>query len=318
MSDENNLMAQNRIKGHRRFNILAFDGGGVRGTLQAVITSRILDANPNFLRDTDFIAGTSTGAIQALGLAAGRAPHQIEEMYTLLMERVFADRLLDDIRDLWRAYGADYDNKNLRGILREQFGDMRLGELDKRVAITAFALDSGPNSDHRSWKLKVFHNFPGQDSDDDALVVDVALRSSAAPVYFPTYQGYIDGGVVANNPAMVAVAQALDGRSASVPLENIQLLSLGTGRSCRWVEGENHDWGAAQWAPYILFISPEGSVEMTDFQCRQILGDRYFRLNPILTDKVPLDGWERVPELVQIAREEDLVPMNRWIEEKWC
>jgi patatin-like phospholipase/acyl hydrolase len=47
----------------------------------------------------------------------------------------------------------------------------------------------GPNS---------FHNLNNHSSsNDNDFVVDVILRSSAAPVYFSAYQGFIDGGVFA-------------------------------------------------------------------------------------------------------------------------
>lgn len=316
MADDKRLKAED-IKSYRRFNILSLDGGGVRGTVEAVITSRILKEHPNFLRDTDLITGTSTGAIQALGLAAGFTPHQITDMYVNLMKHVFADSFLDDFRDLWRLAGADYSNKNLKHLLRDQFGDMTLGDLEKRVAIPAFDLDNGPDSSYRSWKLKVFHNFPGQDSDADERVVDVALRSSAAPVYFPTVDGFIDGGVVANNPSMVGIAQALDPRGGNMPIENVYVLSLGCGRSGRWIKGKNHDWGAMQWAPHILFVALEGSISATHFQCGQLLRDRYHRVDPILPEKLPLDDWKRVPKLIEIAQNEDLADLDRWIGEMW-
>lgn len=317
MADDKKRPKAEDIKSYRRFNILALDGGGVRGTVEAVITSRILQEHPNFMRDTDLLTGTSTGAIQALGLAAGFEPHQITDMYVNLMKIVFADSFLDDFRDLWRLTGADYSNKNLKHLLQDQFGDMTLGDLDKRVAIPAFDLDSGPESEFRSWKLKVFHNFPGADSDADERVVDVALRSSAAPVFFPTVDGYIDGGVVANNPSMVGVAQALDSRAGNMPLQNIHLLSLGCGKSARWIKGNNHDWGAMQWAPHILFLALEGSIDTTHFQCHQLLQERYHRIDPILPNKMPLDDWKKVPRLIEIAQNEDLKDLHKWIEEMW-
>ncbi|KKL22811.1 hypothetical protein LCGC14_2431650, partial [marine sediment metagenome] len=71
---QNQLSATDRIKQYRRFNILALDGGGIRGTIEAVILERLDKEFPNLMRDTDLIVGTSTGGIQALGLAAGYEP----------------------------------------------------------------------------------------------------------------------------------------------------------------------------------------------------------------------------------------------------
>ena len=40
-------------------------------------------------------------------------------------------------------------------------------------------------------------------------VADAAMRSTAAPTYFGIYQGYVDGGVFANNPSMVALTRSI-------------------------------------------------------------------------------------------------------------
>lgn len=66
--------------------------------------------------------------------------------------------------------------------------------------------------DRRTWKPKIFHNFKGDDSDGDALIANVALYTSSAPTYLPSADGYIDGGVFANNPSVVALAQAISGK----------------------------------------------------------------------------------------------------------
>ena len=51
------------------YHILSIDGGGVRGLVACVILERLEAAHPGFLDQVDLFAGTSTGAIVALGMA---------------------------------------------------------------------------------------------------------------------------------------------------------------------------------------------------------------------------------------------------------
>jgi len=317
MPEEKLESAQERIKKRQRFNILALDGGGVEGVIEAVVLERLMKEFPKLLRDVDLIVGSSTGGIQALNLASGKTAPENLESYQDIAKIVFADCFLDDFRDLRKLDGANYSAKNMRRILQLQFGDMVLRDLDKKVAITSFYLDSGSESFCRGWKLKVFHNFDNGDSDGDVRIVDVGLRTSATPIYFPTADGYIDGGVVANNPSMIGITQALDSRGPTVPFESINLLSLGVGFNGHWIKGKNHDWGAFRWAPHLLFMMLEGSVNMVHFQCSQLLGDRYFRINPNLPEKFPLDAWKKIPNLIEAAENIDLERGLEWLEEYW-
>ena len=107
------------------------------------------------------------------------------------------------------------------------------------------------------------HNFPGSHHLDE-LVVDVALRSAAAPTVFPSHQGHIDGGMVANNPSTVAIAMALGHKTPRPALEDIRVLSIGTGLtptiiSLRHNELGNHSM-AAQSVPETSNSASEHSV----------------------------------------------------------
>ena len=84
--------------------------------------------------------------------------------------------------------GSKYDNVNLKQILQETFGAKKLADLKPRVLIASFRLDNQAHDpSKRTWSPKFFHNFPGPDSDGESLVVDVAMETSAAPTYFPSY-----------------------------------------------------------------------------------------------------------------------------------
>ncbi|MDE3170954.1 MAG: hypothetical protein KGL75_12495 [Acidobacteriota bacterium] len=163
------------------------------------------------------------------------------------------------------------------------------------------------------WKAKFFHNFAGPDSDCAEKVANVALRTSAAPTYFPVYQGYVDGGVIANNPSMAAVAQALDAGTGKQQLADLRLLSLGTGVTPAYIAGGRLDWGLAQWAPKLADMMLEGGMGVADYECARLLGPNYFRLAPVLPEPVPLDCVEKIPNLVSYAKQVDIAAAVAWL-----
>jgi uncharacterized protein len=131
----------------------------------------------------------------------------------------------------------------------------------------------------RRWVPRFFHNLNDTVSLDD-LVVDVAMRTSAAPTYFPIYQGFVDGGVFANNPALCAITTAI---SAGIKMEDIVVLSISTGKDGLYLSQKQYgegDWGFLQWAPKLIDLILDGGVEVTDFQCSQIIGERHARPVP--------------------------------------
>ena len=135
--------------------------------LSAVLIARIVKEAPEFLRAVDLIAGTSTGAVLAMGLAAGLAPDQLVALYREHGRDVFADTALDNVRDVGNLIGAQYSAANFKRLLIQRFGDKRLRDLPVRVLVATFDLDNDaydPTA-FRTWKPKFFHNFPGPDSD---------------------------------------------------------------------------------------------------------------------------------------------------------
>jgi len=293
------------------------DGGGIRGILTACILERIDESVPGFLSGVDLIAGTSTGGLLALGLASGMTPAQLRVMYQEFANTVFADTRLDDMRDLGHLIGAEYSNKPLKLLLEHYFGEQSLASLSEpgRVLVSSFDLDNEGKTPNgvRAWKMKFFHNYPGSDSDGDQLAVDVGMRTTMAPSYFPVYQGYIDGGVAATDPAMCALAQALNTQTGGQQLGNIVLLSLGTGYNPHYLTVMDADWGLSQWAPHMLNIMMEGGVSVVDYQCRQILQDCYLRINPPLPIPIGLGSITNIPDLIDLAGSIDISGAVEWV-----
>ncbi len=198
-----------------------------------------------------------------------------------------------------------------KGLLERVIGDTKLGQLSKKVLIATFDLKDETREPPR-WKPKFFHNYPEDGGDDKLRLVDVVLRSAAAPVYFPMYQGYIDGGVAALNPSTCAIAQAFHEGYLDV-----RLLSIGTGKNPRCLEQLDADWGIYQWGLNLVDMVMDGGSEVADYQCRQILADQYFRIQPHLPEPIGMDEWQSVDELIDIADSIDLDPMLNWMKKSF-
>jgi patatin-like phospholipase/acyl hydrolase len=303
------------------FRILTLDGGGIRGFFTARLLCRIESARPGWLDRVDLIAGTSTGSIIAFALARGMAAGDIAAIYEKSAARIFSTSLRERLLDAGGLIGPRYDVRRLAAVLRQVFHDLRLRDLDRKVLVPAFNLDDGnPEASRRRWKPKIFHNFPGPTGDPGALVRQVALYSSAVPVVFAPVDGYIDGGVFAANPTLCAVAQTQDRRSLALPprFDDLRVLSLGTGKSPLHIPERSVEWGMVQWAKPLLGLVLDAGVAAVDYQCRQLLDDRYHRLNPWLDGRpILLDDIEALPLLRQAAEATDLEPTLEWLDRAW-
>ena len=305
--------------------IISFDGGGVRGVIPVVLLQRLQRESGlgELLSKAHLFAGTSTGGLIALSLASELTLEAVLELYQQRAQHIFHKTLLDDIRDLDRLIGAPYKAKNLSGQLRDVFGDRRLDQLNKRVLVPAFDLDNeDPDPAKRTWKPKIFHNFPGPDSDGARRAYNVATYTASAPTYFPTADGYVDGGVFATNPAMCALAQTQDPRNDPDDrgtLDDLVLLSFGTGHSLQYIDGPSHDWGYLQWIRPLINLMLDGVNGIADYQCQQMLRSRYRRIAPTFPPGVTIaeDAVDQIPYMIDFANQLDLGEVIAWLHEHW-
>jgi patatin-like phospholipase/acyl hydrolase len=306
------------------YRVLSIDGGGIRGIVTTVLLTRLRDTPglERFLDSVDLIAGTSTGGLLALGIARGLELDEIRDLYIVDGPKIFDDSWLDDLLDLGKLRGADYKTAPMRRVLKRVLGEnTTLGHLRKRVLITAFDLDNEAKDDlERTWKPKLFHNFPGDGNDRRELAYKVAMYTAAAPTYFPSVDGFVDGGVYANNPSMCALAQTQDTRYRPTPsVDEVVLLSVGTGTSLFSIRGKSLDWGYAQWIKPLINLMLDGISGIADYQCSQMLRDRYHRLAPVFPPEIsiPMDDVAKIPYMIEFAEELDLSSTVRWMRRHW-
>ncbi|WP_028402240.1 patatin-like phospholipase family protein [Ectobacillus panaciterrae] len=306
-----------------RYRILTFDGGGVRGVLSAVLLTRLCNEFPELIRTTHLVAGTSVGSFLALGLGSGKTPSEILQMFSKrnLMSVFSNPNRIPILR-------PRYSNASLKKLLTSFFTpNLRLKDFSKRTIVTAFDV-GGPMQ--ASWKPVFFHNFPLPEA-GGATAVDAAMASAAAPIYFPSYNQLIDGGVFANSPSVAAIALAVDRLLGNQSLDNLVLLSIGTGCEELRITQDTSEWGFGQWSynspekqrskePQfpLLSVMLNGSVEADSLYSQCLLGNRYHRLNPMLSENVALDDVKAYDLLVETALSANLQPTIQFLRHEWC
>jgi len=233
--------------------VLSLDGGGLKGRAIVEMLRQIENAGKSIREHFDFVVGTSTGALIAIGIVYfNYTCDEMDDLIDYVGEEVFVtnsgkvksvlkSRSVSQSCQLLSAKGA-YDTTKLesllQGMLKEGEVDVRMNHVqDKRILITSTDED----------KLFLFKNYVTAATDGnsdkpsevyasaplDACVWKAGRASSAAPFYFDQFdysktRTLRDGGMMANNPTVLAYQEARKLWSVN-PLE---ILSLG----CGWVD----------------------------------------------------------------------------------
>ncbi|MBU5453908.1 patatin-like phospholipase family protein [Caproiciproducens sp. MSJ-32] len=297
----------------RTFKILTFDGGGIRGALSIEILHRIMLRYPNLLENVDLLSGTSTGSIIASLLAKGISVDEIRNLYDVpTTKKIFSHGRIN-------LFKAKYKNDNFNQILSNYFPDnIKLSDLKKKILIPAFNINS---TDDFTWEPIFFNNFT-KDGTENISVKDAVLSSSAAPTYFPSYNQYIDGGVIANSPTTASLLFVYKTYKKIFNINNIKILSIGTGNIPERINGKNKNWGLFQWAfnPFkkmkspILSLLMDGMEDLNNMYCKELLNYNYFRINPKIPKFIDLDEYKYTPYLKAIAHSYDLSKAFDYIE----
>ena len=224
--------------------LLALDGGGLRGLITLEVLRRMEeilgDGSPTFVLSDyfDYIAGTSTGAIIASGLALGRRVDDVLDMYVRMGRPVFRRRFLP------ARLKSFYKEHELSEQLRGYYGaDVTLGDDRLRALLLVVMHRTDTDSiwplSNNSWAK--YNARSRADCNLNFELWRVVRGSSAAPVYFPPETIDVggrsvlfqDGGVTPfNSPALLLfqMATARQYRLGwATGADDLLLVSVGTG-----------------------------------------------------------------------------------------
>ncbi len=295
--------------------ILSLDGGGIRGIIPGrilcVLEKKLQDRTQNpEARISDFfdmIAGTSTGGILACICMIpdeknkNKSKFSAEEILNIYLKdgsEIFHTPFFQKIKNLGGIFDEKYPAKNLEKILKNYMGDVKLSQLLKPSLITSYDMTRRKPIFFRQQKAK-------KDKSKDFRIRDIARATAAAPTYFELAHirsisgemySLIDGGLVANNPALCAYAEAREifsiKEKKKITASDMVIFSIGTGENKKPYLYDNvKDWGMVDWIKPILDILFSAGPETVDFQLKQIFEannkiSQYFRIKSALPDSI--------------------------------
>ncbi|XP_055531513.1 85/88 kDa calcium-independent phospholipase A2 isoform X2 [Wyeomyia smithii] len=302
---------------HGRGRLLCLDGGGIRGLVLAQMLLEIESlAQTPIAHLFDWIAGTSTGGILALGLGCGKTMKQCMCLYLRMKDQAFVGS---------RPYPSDL----LESVLKEQLGEFTVMTDIKhpKLMVTGVMADRKPVDLHLFRNYKCASDILGiatpsnsrrqpPPQPEDQLVWRAARATGAAPSYFRAFGRFLDGGLIANNPTLDALTEIHEynmalksiGRSSeAVPVSIV--VSLGTGlipvTELKEIDVFRPDsiWDTAKLAYGISAIgnllvdqatASDGRVVDRARAWCSMIGVPYYRFNPQMSVDIAMD--EKIDE----------------------
>lgn len=248
---------------NKKFKILSIDGGGIKGVFPAMylmlIEAELEKKGHKKIRiheHFDLITGSSTGGIIALALSFGIPAKEIYELYLNNAKGIFGKKRSTLIQQI---FNSSHERAFLENLIRSKFKeynngiDPRLNDCKTDVCIPIYDLVKGNPS-----VLKTpYHEAFSRDYHIPAY--QAAMATSAAPTYFAPYSNKyldlnniernfankVDGGVMANNPTLIAFLEAT--KAFGKDISELEILSIGTG-SKKFTDGQSRKrWGLHYW-----------------------------------------------------------------------
>ncbi|CAI9784787.1 unnamed protein product [Fraxinus pennsylvanica] len=339
--------------------ILSIDGGGIRGIIPATILEFLeselqkLDGEQARIADYfDVVAGTSTGGLITAMLTAPDANNRpimaaedIVPFYTKNGPEIFPQKWLGSVESTIVSLGAPkYDGRYLHQLIRDNLGQTRLHQTLTNVVIPTFDIKLLQPTIFSSYEL---NNLPYL----DALLSDISIGTSAAPTVFPAYYfkngtdssgnpwefNLIDGGVAANNPALVAIREVTKQASRNDPnffpiqpldYGRLLVISLGTGRAKQELKYSAEmaaKWGLFGWliqgnSSPLVDVFTQAPADMVDYFISVVFqalhnDDNYLRIQDDtltgVTSSIDVTTKKNLTDLVNIGQNLLNSPVSR-------
>lgn len=309
----------------KKFTILSFVGGGIRGLMSVTILQRLYEHNPNIIKP-DLIAGCSTGSIITSHLLFGTTPSELIEFFTT-KEIQFYNNIKSDpsrpaysIDEVHASQAALHSTTEVDGVEVTLRGTTKIDSdtLRQKVLFVSFNVGGVAERDGimvpKPWEPLMYTNMiPGH---GDVSIAEASTSSGAMPGQLGSFKGNVDGAFFNHDPTIAAIALAV---KSGQKLEDIVAITIGTGLMHDWIPrdptaivpipSDTDEWGSNQWmngvpnpfnntppfltnqtgsSPMLDMCLNGTSTELMPMLARMLLGkDRYANINPKLPCFIP-------------------------------
>ncbi|KAI7739112.1 hypothetical protein M8C21_032592, partial [Ambrosia artemisiifolia] len=293
----------------------------------------------------DVIAGTSTGGLITAMLTAPNdhnrplfSTKDIIDFYHQKSRKIF--------RQDWNICGPMYDGKYLHKCIRKRLKETKLEHTLTNIVIPTFDIKRLQPTIFSSFELK-------EKPYMNALLSDICIATSAAPTYLPPHYfktdhkenpkdnskenskenpeentkkkprkfHLIDGGVAANNPTLIAMAEIAKqlicknpkfAEPQSLDYQRYLVISIGTGeckRETKYSANKASKWGMLGWwlnskcTTPLVDIFTQASTDMVDFHLSVVFKGLNIQTNYLRIQETAL---ERTLSSLDMATSENL------------
>ncbi|KAF5959761.1 hypothetical protein HYC85_000970 [Camellia sinensis] len=229
--------------------------------------------------------------------------------------------------------GPMYDGKYLHCLVKEMLGNTRLNHTLTNVVVPTFDIKLLQPTIFSTYEVK-------KNPSLNALLSDICIATSAAPTYLPPHGfetkdssgkarqfNLVDGGVVANNPTLVAIGEVAKEinreRSDFFPIKSTNhgkflVLSLGTGSAKKDEKYNAKDaakWGVLGWltnsaSTPLVDVFTEASGDIMDLHISTIFQALHFENNYLRIQDDTLSGQVSSVDIATKENLEDLVKVG--------
>lgn len=279
--------------------ILSLDGGGIRGLYTLSILSR-LETEISLFDSFDGFAGTSSGSIFAAALAMGLKAKDLVAIYSDLGPSIFLPNS--------NLKGAKYSLSHLEKALGQTlFKDKpTFNSLQKKLLIPIYSIEEQ--------KGVLISNLASETLE----VSKAVIGSSSLPIYFPSYETMLDGGLSAPSPALDVAINLIESG-----VDHPNILSIGTGELPLNLPSDL-DWSKEEWMEdkpekrvenVLLALLLQANQQRSDDLCSKLLGKNFHKVNTQFQQFIGVDEVSKAQEIFDEAEKTNLDQTVSWIKQ---